>query len=83
MKKASFRNLAALLTDKFLDVREAAGWALVRLSLDRDGVDLQCQNEMPSAMIESFHYYTNLEDFHQENCRFLIYLLESFFYILK
>ena len=55
MKKASFKNLAALLTDKYLDVREAAGWALVRLSLDRDGVNLQCLNEMPLAMIESFH----------------------------
>ena len=42
MKKASFKNLAHLLTDDFLDVREAAGWALVRLSLDRDGVELEC-----------------------------------------
>ena len=40
MKRASFKNLAALLTDRFLDVREAAGWCLVRLSLDRDGVEL-------------------------------------------
>ena len=83
MKKASFKNLAALLTDKYLDVREAAGWALVRLSLDRDGVNLQCLNEMPLAMIESFHQYTDLANFDQLNCRFLIYLLESFFYILK
>ena len=83
MKKASFQNLATLLTDEFLDVREAAGWALVRLSIDRDGVNLQCQNEMPLAMINSFHKYTDLKSFKQDNCKFLIYLLESFFYILK
>lgn len=40
MKKASFKNLSSLLTDEYLDVRESAGWALIRLSLDRDGVDL-------------------------------------------
>jgi hypothetical protein len=83
MKKQSFKNLSTLLFDKFLDVREAAGWCLVRLSMDRDGVMLLCKNRMPHYMIESFHKFTEIKKYDQKNSRFLIYLLESFFYVLK
>jgi len=69
-------GLKKMLFDEYKEGREVCGWALCRISIGRDGVDIINNWKLTPHLINSFLKYS--EGFKDEEAEFLIYLLETF-----
>merc|ERR1712060_876262 len=74
----AFENLKELLEDNELNVREAASWALYRMSVNEDGCQRLVQGGIPEFMILSFIRASEPKDLQSEDAQYLIHLLEAF-----
>lgn len=74
----TFENLKELLEDEDLRVREAAAWALYRLSVNEDGCQRMVQAGIPEFMIMSFITHSEPKDMQYTDAQYLIHLLEAF-----
>ena len=70
-----------MLYDEHREAREACGWTLCRMTIGRDGVDIVNDWDLTPDLIKSFLKYS--ETLKNEEAIFLIYLLESFGYMLE
>jgi hypothetical protein len=70
-----------MLFDEHIVGREACGWAICRVSIGRDGVDIINNWKLTPDVINSFLKYS--DGFKDQEGPFLIYLLEAFGYILE
>ena len=74
----SFENLKELLEDEDIRVREAAAWALYRVSVNQDGCNRLVEGGIPEFMILSFIGHSEPKDIVYEEAQYLIHLLEAF-----
>lgn len=72
--ETTFKALEELLIEESIEIREAAGWCLLRLCTGRDGVDLLCQHKSFPSIIQAFLVYSNFDEL---SGRYLIYLLSA------
>lgn len=81
VNEVTITGIRTMLFDEYREGREACGWTVCRLSISRDGVDILNNWKLTPDLINSFMKYT--ETLQDEETQFLIYLLESFGYILE
>ena len=70
----NYKILYATLFDVNIKSRISVGWAIYRLSLHKDGVDIINDSKIIHRLIEAFNKFSSLEEFF-ENHHYLIYLL--------
>jgi hypothetical protein len=81
VNEATVAGIRSMLFDEHREGREACGWTVCRIAISRDGVDIINNNKLTTDLISSFLKYT--EELKDEEAQFMIYLLESFGYILE
>lgn len=74
-------GIRKMLFDEHRHGREACGWTVCRIAISRDGVDIINNRKLTPDLIASFMKYT--EQLDDKEAQFLVYLLESFGYILE
>ena len=73
-----FDSLKELLEDEDLRVREAAAWALYRVSVNEDGCQRLVESGVPEFMIHSFITHSEPKEIKLEEAQYLTHLLEAF-----
>jgi len=81
VNEATVAGIRSMLFDEHREGREACGWTVCRMAISRDGVDIINNNKLTTDLISSFLKHT--EELKDEEAQFMIYLLESFGYILE
>lgn len=73
-KEENYKLLKKSLFDKDINAKTAISWAVYRLSLHKDGVDMINDSKTIYSIIEGFITYSDLKAF-SDNNNYLIYLL--------
>lgn len=76
-KKENYVILQAILFDKNIKAKTAVGWAIYRLSLHKDGVNMINDSKTINKIIEAFNSFCKPDEF-SLNEHFIIYLLGAF-----
>ena len=75
---SSFVGLHQLLNDETIPVREAAAWAILRLSFNRDGCELIVNSKTLKVMVISFIRNINPTFFKKNFTKYFLYLFQAF-----
>lgn len=73
----NYKIVQALIFDKFLEVRESAGWLLYRFSLHKEGVEMLYNSLSITKMVDAFNVYSTPSRV-ADNYKFVLFLLEAF-----
>jgi len=81
VNESTIEGIRKMLFDEHREGREACGWTICRMTISRDGGDIINNSKLTTDLISSFMKYT--EELKDEEAQFMIYLLESFGYLLE
>jgi len=81
VNEETIEGIRKMLFDEHREGREACGWTICRMTISRDGGDIINNSKLTTDLIASFMKYT--EELKDEEAQFMIYLLESFGYLLE
>jgi len=73
----NYKILQALIFDKFLSVRECAGWLIYRFSLHKEGVDILYNSLTITKMVDALNIYSTPSRV-EDNYKYILFLLEAF-----
>ncbi len=76
-KKGNYKILQAVIFDKFLSVRECAGWLIYRFSLHKIGVEMLYNSVTITKMVDAFNTYSGPSRI-EDNYKYVLFLLEAF-----
>jgi len=76
-KMGNYKILQAVIFDKFLSVRECAGWLIYRFSLHKEGVEMVYNSLTITKMVDAFITYSGPARI-EDNFKFILFLLEAF-----